>query len=72
MCQIVILGKSGIKCETVSELKQALPDLKLVKCDSYETIDDNSCLCQVDLEETFDNAGFEWESRCMVFTLSDL
>jgi hypothetical protein len=72
MCQTVIFAKSGIECETVKELKEALPNLELLKCDSYKTIDDDSCLCQVDLDRTFDKAGLDWECDWMQFTLNAL
>ena len=72
MCQTVIFAKSGIECETVKELKEALPNLELLKNDSYNQIDDDSCLCQVDLDRTFDKAGLDWECDCMQFTLNAL
>jgi RNA-binding protein YhbY len=31
MCQTVILAKSGLECETVKELKEALPKIELIK-----------------------------------------
>lgn len=57
MCQTVIFAKNTIVCETVKEQKKTLPNLELLKNDSYKIIDDDSCLCQVDLDKTFDNAG---------------
>ena len=69
MCQTVIFAKSGIECETVKELKEALPQLELIKNEMYKEIQDDCCLCQVDLEDTFDKAGLEWERDCMQFTL---
>jgi len=69
MCQTVIFAKSGIECETVKELKKVLPNLELLKNDSYKIIDDDSCLCQVDLDRTFDNAGLAWVCDCMQFIL---
>lgn len=73
MCQTVIFTKRGIECETVKELKEALPNLELLKCDSYKTIDDDGCLCQVDLNRTFDKAGLDWERNVYEqFTLNAL
>lgn len=72
MCQTVIFAKSGIECETVRELKEALPNLELIKKEMYGEIQDDACLCQIDLGDTFDKAGIEWECDCMQFTLNDL
>lgn len=72
MCQTVIFTKSNKECETVKELKEALPRLELVKNEMYKDIQDDACLCQIDLDDTFDNAGLEWESDCMQFTLTGL
>lgn len=72
MCQTVIFAKSGIECKTVKELKEALPQLELIKNEMYKEIQDDGCLCQIDLDDTFDKAGLDWECDCMQFTLNDL
>lgn len=72
MCQTITFIKSGTYCETVKELKTALPKLELVKNEMYSEIYEDSCLCQIDLEDTFDNADINWESDCMRFTLKNL
>ena len=72
MCQTVIFAKSGIECETVKELKEALPQLELIKNEMYKEIQDDACLCQIDLGDTFDKAGLDWECDCMQFTLNAL
>lgn len=72
MCQTVIFSKSGIVCETVKELKEALPNLELIKNKMYNEIQEDACLCQIDLEDTFDKAGLDWKSDCMQFTLNAL
>lgn len=41
MCQSVIFAKSNKECTTVKELKEALPNLEFIKCDSYKTINEN-------------------------------
>ena len=69
MCQTVIFAKSGNECETVKELKEALPELELIKNEMYDEIREDSCLCQLDLEDTFDKAGIAWKVDCMRFTL---
>ncbi len=70
MCQTVVFSKSNIECGNVRELKAILPDLKLVKNDNYETIEDDCCLCQIQLGETFDNAGMPYECNFMEYTLN--
>ena len=72
MCQTVIFKKSGKECENVRELKEALPNLELIKNEMYGEIQDDACLCQIDLDDTFDKAGIEWECDCMQFTLNAL
>jgi hypothetical protein len=72
MCQTVIFVKSGKECETVKELKEALPKLELIKNEVYDEIQEDGCLCQIDLDDTFDKAGIEWECDCMQFTLNAL
>jgi hypothetical protein len=72
MCQTVIFVKSGKECETVKELKEALPKLELIKNEMYGEIQQDSCLCQIDLDDTFDKAGIEWECNSMQFTLNAL
>ncbi|MFA5727122.1 MAG: hypothetical protein WC886_05735 [Saccharofermentanaceae bacterium] len=56
----------------MKELKEILPNLELLKNDGYKTIDDDSCLCQVDLDRTFNKAGLDWECDCMQFILNAL
>jgi RNA-binding protein YhbY len=72
MCQTVIFAKSGIECKTVKELKLALPKIELIKNEMYKEIQDDGCLCQIDLDDTFDKAGLDWECDYMQFTLNDL
>ena len=54
---------------TPIDIVAALPQLELIKNEMYKEIQDDCCLCQVDLADTFDTAGLEWESDCMQFTL---
>jgi len=72
MCQTVLFAKSGIECETVKELKEALPFLELIKNKMYKEILNDACLCQIDLDKTLDKAGIKWECDCMQFILTEL
>ena len=45
---------------------------ELIKNEMYGEIQEDSCLCQIDLDDTFDKAGIEWECDCMQFTLNTL
>jgi hypothetical protein len=71
MCQIVILEKSREEIETPRQLLSFYPELKLIKNEMYDKIDLDSCLCTVELEETFDNGGIEWECCCMTYTIKE-
>ena len=72
MCQTVIFKKTKLECFTVAELKKALPNLELIKKQYYGVIREEVCLCQIDLDKTFDNAGLKWKSESMEFTLLEL
>ena len=69
MCQMVILGEKRHEIETPRQLLSFLPDLKLVKNEMYNEIDMDSCLCPVDLDETFDNANIKYEKLCMTYVI---
>lgn len=73
MCQPVIIeNKSAVECETPRELLKELPNLELVKNEMYYKIDMDSCLCQIDLEATFDKAGIVWKCDYMEFRINAL
>ena len=44
MCNIVIFEKRNISCETVKELINQLPDLELIKNDSYDVLKTIKCI----------------------------
>ena len=67
---VIIKNRSAVECETPRELLKELPNLELVKNEMYDKIDMDSCLCQVDLDYTFDKAGIAWECDCMEFRIN--
>lgn len=67
MCQTVEFRKSGIVCETVKELREALPNIEFIKNECHNIIQDDYCLCCIDLDLTFDKADIDWEQDCMNF-----
>jgi len=56
MCQIVRFN--GEEIETVQELIDLIGEENIVVSEHYGTLDQYSCLCQVDLEKTFKKAGY--------------
>ena len=61
MCKTVILSKSGIECETVRELINALPEVDLIADPFYNELDYKSCLCQIYVDATLNKAGIKWK-----------
>ena len=73
MCQTVVIeNRNEVECGTPRELLRELPSLELVKNEMYDKIDMDSCLCQVDLDDTFDKACIAWECDCMEFRINAL
>lgn len=57
MCDIVIFERQLI--ETPGELKQHLK-VDPILSQGYKNINDEACLCQVDLEKTFENHNIQF------------
>jgi len=73
MCQTVIIeNRNVVECETPKELLKELPNLELVKNGMYDKIDMDSCLCQIDLDDTFDKVGIVWECYYMEYRINAL
>lgn len=59
MCQLV--NKGDNQATTPWEFIKMFPGVKPVLSAGYETLDIDSCLCQIDIEKTFRQAGIKFE-----------
>jgi len=61
MCKTILL--EGKRIETVNELLESLPYVEPVISDDYRTLHFDGCFCQLDLEQTFDNYGIDFQDN---------
>jgi len=55
MCQTIIINKGEIEIETPKDFKSHF-GFKPIKAEHYNNVDEDCCLCQVDIEKSlFDN-----------------
>lgn len=70
MCQelFVVKGDSKVMVESVQELINCVPEIKIVFCDGYDVEiilkhlknGEDSCLCSVDLKKTAEENAFKY------------
>ena len=68
MCQRVRKGTEYI--ETVAGLKKCFPSIEIIKSECYETIQDDDCLCVLNLDDTFTKAKILYEADGMDYTIT--
>ena len=70
MCNEIIVYDKSIM--TVGELKDVFKGIEIVKSFDYENIEDDACLCQIDIPKTLSGFGIEFESDGYNFTIKEI
>jgi len=71
MCSTVVINRGEKEIETPRQFQDHfgfLPDKDI----HYTAIDMDSCLCQCDIESTFDTEGIDFKIGCGVFYVGQL
>ena len=70
MCKIIEIIDRGIEIRTPGELLDEIPEVyELICAGGYTRLDMDSCLCQIDVEKTLNNAGIKFEETFMGYVV---
>lgn len=63
MCQMVIVNRGEIEIGTVKQFKEHFKVDVLIPDDAYDKIDEDCCLCQIDVEAELKKLGipYAWD-----------
>lgn len=71
MCKIIEIKDSGAEIRTPRELLDETPEIdELICAEGYTMLDMDSCLCQIDVEKTLNNAGIKFEETPMGYVVT--
>ena len=71
MCKIIEIKDRGVEIRTPRELLDEIPDIdELICAEGYTRLDMDSCLCQIDVEKTLNNAGIKFEETFMGYVVT--
>lgn len=56
----------GKYCNTVAQLRAAMNPANIIADENYKELKEDCCLCQVDIEETAKNNGYECDQEGMM------
>ena len=72
MCQIVVINRGEKELTTPRHFLEHFGCLPLLYSDSYSELDLDCCLCQADLEATFESLKIDFKTDCMDFYVGKL
>ena len=71
MCKIIEIKDRGVEIRTPRELLDETPEIdELICAEGYTRLDMDSCLCQIDVEKTLNNAGIKFEETPMGYVVT--
>ena len=71
MCKIIEIKDRGVEIRTPRELLDETPEIdELICAEGYTRLDMDSCLCQIDVEKTLNNAGIKFEETPMGYIVT--
>ena len=71
MCKIIEIKDRGVEIRTPRELLDEIPDIdELICAEGYTRLDMDSCLCQIDVKKTLNNAGIKFEETFMGYVVT--
>lgn len=63
--ECVIIQEGDVEIQSPKQLEDHFPQItKMIPAEGYDNIIPESCLCQVDIENTLDSAGIKYIEDC--------
>lgn len=72
MCQTVVINRGEKELVTPREFLEHFGFMPILYEESYSEINMDSCLCQVDLDETFKKNDIPFKCDCMEYFVGQL
>ncbi len=63
MCQIIVINRGEKEITTPREFKNHFLIFPVMD-ENYKSVDIDSCLCQIDIDETFNRYGIPFKKDC--------
>ena len=72
MCQIVVINRGEKEIATPRQFLEHFCFMPTLYEESYKEMDMDSCLCQADLEESFNSHDIPFKTDCMDYYVGQL